>query len=108
MRRVIRVPLPRGFGELPPGNRHDGVAARLREVTVPVMLETARFGAVARGFTFAEEASKETARCRALAFEATQGRQDLNLQPPVLETGALPIELRPSAWVARLILAAGP
>ena len=25
-----------------------------------------------------------------------QGRQDLNLQPPVLETGALPIELRPS------------
>ena len=28
-----------------------------------------------------------------------QGRQDSNLQPPVLETGALPIELRP--WVAR-------
>ena len=27
-----------------------------------------------------------------------QGRQDLNLQPPVLETGALPVELRP--WVA--------
>src|SRR5438309_4851411 len=26
-----------------------------------------------------------------------QGRQDLNLQPPVLETGALPIELHPSA-----------
>src|SRR6059036_3670842 len=26
-----------------------------------------------------------------------QGRQDLNLQPPVLETGALPVELRP--WV---------
>ncbi len=26
-----------------------------------------------------------------------QGRQDSNLQPPVLETGALPIELRPSA-----------
>ena len=25
-----------------------------------------------------------------------QGRQDSNLQPPVLETGALPIELRPS------------
>ncbi len=25
----------------------------------------------------------------------TQGRQDSNLQPPVLETGALPIELRP-------------
>jgi hypothetical protein len=24
-----------------------------------------------------------------------QGRQDSNLQPPVLETGALPIELRP-------------
>jgi hypothetical protein len=32
-----------------------------------------------------------------------QGRQDSNLQPPVLETGALPIELRPYAsqrWVA--------
>ena len=27
---------------------------------------------------------------------AGQGRQDSNLQPPVLETGALPIELRPS------------
>ena len=27
---------------------------------------------------------------------APQGRQDSNLQPPVLETGALPIELRPS------------
>ena len=26
---------------------------------------------------------------------AKQGRQDSNLQPPVLETGALPIELRP-------------
>jgi hypothetical protein len=24
-----------------------------------------------------------------------QGRQDSNLQPPVLETGALPVELRP-------------
>ena len=30
-----------------------------------------------------------------------QGRQDSNLQPPVLETGALPIELRP--WVARIV-----
>jgi hypothetical protein len=28
-----------------------------------------------------------------------QGRQDSNLQPPVLETGALPVELLP--WVAR-------
>ena len=32
-----------------------------------------------------------------------QGRQDSNLQPPVLETGALPIELRP--WVARTSVA---
>ena len=30
--------------------------------------------------------------------EQKQGRQDSNLQPPVLETGALPVELRP--WVA--------
>ena len=29
-------------------------------------------------------------------FNGKQGRQDSNLQPPVLETGALPIELRPS------------
>src|SRR5512132_258154 len=28
-----------------------------------------------------------------------QGRQDSNLQPPVLETGALPVELRPSAFL---------
>ena len=32
-----------------------------------------------------------------LQGETQQGRQDLNLQPPVLETGALPIELRPWA-----------
>jgi hypothetical protein len=47
-----------------------------------------------------------------------QGRQDSNLQPPVLETGALPVELRPyvndSTGVRRrplgalfLVLAAG-
>jgi hypothetical protein len=30
-----------------------------------------------------------------------QGRQDSNLQPPVLETGALPIELRP--WAPRIV-----
>jgi hypothetical protein len=29
-------------------------------------------------------------------FRGPQGRQDSNLQPPVLETGALPVELRPS------------
>ena len=29
------------------------------------------------------------------ALRAAQGRQDSNLQPPVLETGALPVELRP-------------
>jgi len=28
-------------------------------------------------------------------FNGKQGRQDSNLQPPVLETGALPVELRP-------------
>ena len=35
--------------------------------------------------------------------QTQQGRQDSNLQPPVLETGALPIELRP--WVARTSVA---
>ena len=34
---------------------------------------------------------------RVLASTLIQGRQDSNLEPPVLETGALPIELRPSA-----------
>jgi hypothetical protein len=33
-----------------------------------------------------------------------QGRQDSNLQPPVLETGALPIAPRP--WVAARIVSA--
>ena len=36
-------------------------------------------------------------RDRARRGMTQQGRQDSNLQPPVLETGALPIELRP--WV---------
>ena len=35
-----------------------------------------------------------------------RGRQDSNLQPPVLETGALPIEPRP--WVAGPSVASGP
>jgi hypothetical protein len=34
-----------------------------------------------------------------------QGRQDLNLQPAVLETAALPVELRPFAgWQANLLV----
>jgi hypothetical protein len=33
---------------------------------------------------------------RVSACSSQQGRQDSNLQPPVLETGALPVELRPS------------
>ena len=38
------------------------------------------------------------------AFSNEQGRQDSNLQPPVLETGALPIAPRP--WAARRIVSA--
>jgi hypothetical protein len=34
--------------------------------------------------------------CTFSAVSEAQGRQDSNLQPPVLETGALPVELRPS------------
>jgi hypothetical protein len=38
-----------------------------------------------------------------LGPDALQGRQDLNLQPAVLETAALPVELRPFAgWQANL------
>ncbi len=36
-----------------------------------------------------------TSKTRALAGISKQGRQDSNLQPPVLETGALPIVLLP-------------
>src|SRR5687767_4286481 len=34
---------------------------------------------------------------KALPIRTAQARQDSNLQPPVLETGALPLELRTSA-----------
>ncbi len=34
-----------------------------------------------------------------LSYTSGQARQDLNLQPPVLETGALPIELRAYVWL---------
>jgi hypothetical protein len=37
------------------------------------------------------------AKSRRIGPSAVQGRQDSNLEPPVLETGALPVELRPSA-----------
>jgi hypothetical protein len=38
-----------------------------------------------------------------------QGRQDLNLQPAVLETAALPVELRPFAgWQANLLVSSSP
>src|SRR5262245_7836020 len=40
---------------------------------------------------------------RACGATRGQGRQDLNLQPPVLETGALPIELRPSVQPGRIL-----
>jgi integrase len=45
-----------------------------------------------------ERAGTNPEPCRGgSGLTAQQGRQDSNLQPPVLETGALPIELRP--WV---------
>ena len=40
-------------------------------------------------------AGKSPAVTRLFAGTQGQGRQDSNLQPPVLETGALPVELRP-------------
>jgi hypothetical protein len=43
---------------------------------------------------------------RSGGFSHRQGRQDSNLQPPVLETGALPVELRPSA--VRTPIVVGP
>jgi hypothetical protein len=41
----------------------------------------------------------------ARAGVSLQGRQDSNLQPPVLETGALPVELRPSRFGRLIVLA---
>jgi hypothetical protein len=43
------------------------------------------------GQKFGQRTTPERAQCQ-------QGRQDSNLQPPVLETGALPIAPRP--WAA--------
>src|SRR5262247_877582 len=42
-------------------------------------------------------AAQRAAVDRLVGEFALQGRQDSNLQPPVLETGALPVELLPSA-----------
>src|SRR5215218_4169844 len=39
----------------------------------------------------------DSAKRPAISTSAQQARQESNLQPPVLETGALPIELRTSA-----------
>ncbi len=44
-----------------------------------------------------KESKKTRQPCGFPVRRRQQGRQDSNLQPPVLETGALPIELRP--WV---------
>ena len=54
---------------------------------VPVRLDT-------RDSVRAED-NETRARARVSVWSTQQGRQDLNLQPPVLETGALPVELRP-------------
>jgi hypothetical protein len=46
---------------------------------------------------------------RIVAGRIQQGRQDLNLQPAVLETAALPVELRPFAgWQANLLVPGFP
>src|SRR5438309_11655872 len=44
-------------------------------------------------------------RTRLPSRKSQQGRSDSNAQPPVLETGALPIELHPSASHCRLKIA---
>jgi hypothetical protein len=48
--------------------------------------------AVAAHFRISEKPIREAGVC---PRASKQGRQDSNLQPPVLETGALPVELRP-------------
>ena len=55
------------------------------------------------GADLGSEDAEAPARARASAPPQRQGRQDSNLQPPVLETGALPIAPRP--W-ARTIVSA--
>jgi hypothetical protein len=50
-------------------------------------------------------ASPRAVPARIVAARIQQGRQDLNLQPAVLETAALPVELRPFAgWQANLLV----
>jgi hypothetical protein len=55
--------------------------------------------AVSDGFRRVDRLGLRDARTpllmRISARNGKQGRQDSNLQPPVLETGALPVELRP-------------
>ena len=47
-----------------------------------------------------EASSRDGGRTKAALMERLeQARQDSNLQPPVLETGALPIELRAYGWL---------
>ena len=63
-------------------------------------LRAPTFSAPASPFLTGQRASSRGNRGNGRAARSRvtqQGRQDLNLQPPVLETGALPIELRP--WV---------
>src|SRR6266849_9024998 len=59
----------------------DGCQAGVCAVRPPTASTTE--GAMSNGFIGSRSAAT-----------AKQARQDLNLQPPVLETGALPIELR--------------
>src|SRR5581483_8550442 len=74
--------------------------SRDRGVTVPKAPQAIR--------THPNRGTSETpdlqVRSRFSALGKEQGRQDSNLQPPVLETGALPIAPRP--WVARRIVSA--
>jgi hypothetical protein len=69
-----------------------------RASRVPVSASFQRFPAASGGMVLGRPRDTKTRLLeRVSVCYLVQGRKDSNLQPPVLETGALPIELRPWA-----------
>src|SRR6185312_1576230 len=87
------------------GNRGATTAGRR---VVAVARAVGSFRLVAHRVPFRCAFSVSTVQCpRLVRIQFQQGRQDLNLQPAVLETAALPIELRPSRLAGQPALTPG-
>src|SRR2546421_11451409 len=83
----------RGLGNRLHGDRpaHSGVLQGCARIPMSAMIDSPRDRAARRPRK--SEASQRYDSPRGFMFHK-QARQESNLQPPVLETGALPIELR--------------